>query len=201
MSFWSTSTGDNAAENASTEFDSGGGFEVIPDKSNVIAEPDQAMWAEDRDGNRYINIRWSVLKPDEVSGRKFFQKLWVDDLDPKATDTTKAMQKRDKALNMLASIDANAGGKLARKGTRPTDDELALALVGKPMGVFLRVWDKEETDAYGNKTKEPGGNWVAAIKPKTVTPFLSKAMPKPNTGGGSAGGSNFGDDLDSDIPF
>lgn len=189
MSFWATSTGGNAAENANTEFDAGGGFEIIPDKSTVIAEPDDVGWAQDQSFNNYISIRWNVTKPEELAGRKVFQKLWVEDLDPNSKDEQKAMQKRDKALNMLAAIDANAGGKLARKGARPSDDELAIALVGKPMALFLRVWE--------NRDKEPGGNWVAGVKPKNTETVIGKAaVSKPKANGGS-----FGDDLGDDIPF
>lgn len=192
--FWETSTGGNAAEDANTEYDAGGGFEIIPDKSTVLAEVDQAAWAIDPHFNNYVTLRWAVLKPDEVAGRKVFQKLWVEDLDPNAKTPEKGMQKRDKHLNMLASIDANAGGKLARKGTRPGDDELALALVGKPMAIHLRVWE--------NQDKEPGGNWVAGVKPKTAELFLGKspAAAGGNVSRGQSVGS-FGKDLDDDIPF
>ena len=196
MSFWATSSGGNAAQDASNEFETGGGFEIIPDKSTVLAEIDQAGWAQDQNFNNYISLRWNVLKPEEVAGRKVFQKLWVEDLDPNAKDEKKGMEKRDKALNMLAAIDANAGGKLARKGSRPTDDELALALIGKPMAIFLRIWE--------NRDKEPGGNWVAGVYPKNRDLALGKpAAPKSGGGGSSMSASRggFGEDLGDDIPF
>lgn len=196
MSFWATSDGGNATENAATEYESGGGgFEIIPDKSTVLAEVDQAVWAQDASFNNYIALRWNVLKPEEVAGRKVFHKLWVEDLDPNAKDQKKGMEKRDKALNMLAAIDANAGGKLARKGSRPTEDELALALVSKPMAIFLRIWE--------NRDKGPGGNWVAGVYPKNKELALGKA-PAPKAGGNVSrgnGGVSFGTDLDDDVPF
>lgn len=188
MSFWNTSSGDNAAENASTEYDVGGGFEIIPDKSMVICEVDQAGWAQDDSFNNFISLRWSVVKPEALAGTKIFHKLWVEDPDPRAKDADK---KRDKALNMLAAIDANCGGKLARKGTRPTDDDLALALVGKPMGTFVRVWEMG-----GNE-----GNWIAAVKPMKATEVKVAEAAAPKSGGGARSGSIAADIGDSEIPF
>lgn len=194
--FWATSTGGSAITDAKTEYDAGGGYDVIPDKSWVVAEIDIAEWDEDDDGNRFIALRWSVHKPESVANRKVFQKLWVEDDDPRAKDKEAAGKKRDKALAMLASIDANCGSKLGRKGTRPTSDDLALALIGKPMGVFLRVWEMNDNE----------GNWVAAIKPARSTE-VKLGEPKKGTATGGGGGgmsskrSSTFNDLDDDIPF
>src|SRR5690606_38171870 len=103
--------------------------------------------------------------------RVVFQKLWVKDPEPNALKkgAEKADQKRDKALRMLAAIDANAGGKLARKGTEPSDDELMLALANKPMVITVKTWEMDTKD--GKKE----GNWVAAVSPKTKELKLGKA--------------------------
>lgn len=190
MSFWATSSGDNAAEKATTEFDAGGGFEIIPDGSTVMAAVDTVQWEQDKSFNRYINIKWKVSAPEQLAGRVTFQKLWVADADPRAATPEKAQSKRDKALRMLAAIDANAGGRLAKKGTEPTDDELTLALVNKPMVITVKVW--EMGDGVGN--------WVAAVHPRTKELKIGEtAPPKPSASNSTSGG--LGADMDDDIPF
>lgn len=182
MSFWTTSTGEDiAAEQPQKEYDAGGGnFEPLPDGSTVAAFVETAKWDANKDGDRYINIKWKVEAPEAYAGRIVFQKLWVKDADPNAKDIN---AKRDKALRMLATIDANAGGKLAKKGTMPTDDELAIALTSKQMTLSLGVWEMGDAS----------GNWVRKVAPKggeTKVPG-----PKPQTKGDPF------DDLDDEIPF
>ena len=185
MSFWKTSTGDDAAETASTEYDIGGSI-VIPDDSTVLAIVESAMWRKDASFNEYIELTWAVLKPDEVAKAKVWQKLWVKDADPRAKDRDAADKKRDNALRMLATIDANAGGKLARSGREPEDDDLALALTNKPMTIKVKVWEMNGSS----------GNWIAAVMPKDRPLELGKAAPKPS------GGVNAKPDLgDDEIPF
>jgi hypothetical protein len=183
MSFWDLSDGASAATNATGEFEVGGGnFEPIPAGSSVLAMADEVKWAtKPITGERYISVRWVVLSPDEYKNRKQFHKLWVDDFDPEALKKgqDKAIAKRDKAKNMLANIDANAGGKLvqrlAQTNAMPTDDDLAMALLNKPMIITLMI--VEGVDQNGNKT---ANNWVAAVSPKAkgidVKPV--RAIPK-----------------------
>jgi hypothetical protein len=194
MSFWATSTGENVADNATNEFDAGGNFELIPDNSSVLAYVDEAGWAKDDNFNEYISIKWKVQKPEAVEGRVVFQKLWVKDPEPNALKkgAEKADQKRDKALRMLAAIDANAGGKLARKGTEPSDDELMLALANKPMVITVKTWEMDTKD--GKKE----GNWVAAVSPKTKELKLGKVAEKAAP---AMAGGGYKDDDDSAIPF
>lgn len=189
MSFWTTSDGTDVTENAEKEYSVGGGsFEIIPDKTNALALVKNAAWTKDRDGNRYINVQWSIMKPEIYAGQSVFQKLWVGDDDPRAKDAAK---KRDKALKMLATIDANAGGKLAKAGREPDDDDLALALTNKQMGITIMTWDDD-------KTEEPGGNWVSTVWAKGAKDIAEvKANPKP-----AARKPAPQDDLDDDdIPF
>lgn len=184
MSFWNTSTGEDTAAAPEKEYSIGGGnFDNIPDNSDVLAAISAAEWATDKDSDgEFISIEWTVMKPEEFANRKVWQKLWVKDPDPKAK---KPEQKRDKALRMLATIDANAGGRLARKGTQPTDDELALALTGKPMMVKVMEWEMA-----GNT-----GNWIAAVSPANKALSIGKAKAPAKV---AAGNSDLGDD---DIPF
>jgi hypothetical protein len=125
-----------------------------------------------------------------------FFKLWIDDLDPGVKtggsfDRAKAVTKRDKHKRMLMAIDANAKGRLAKLAARPTDDQLAVALVGAQFVATLGVWDK--TDDDGKKT--PGGNWLMAAKPKSsAVSEVEKPVQKRSP-------AAFADDLDDDVPF
>lgn len=200
MSFWDLSDGESATDTGK-EFDGGGGnMAPIPEGASVMAMPDEAKWAEDRQNNEYLSIRWRVMKPEAYANRVIFQKLWISDDDPRAKDPAK---KRDKAKRMFAAIDANAGGRLGKKGTKPTDDELGIALVSKPMVLKLGIWEMEADDG-----KPMAGNWVIAVSPKDKPLSLGeeKAAPARNAGNGGGGrrmnNSNpFESDLDDDIPF
>lgn len=192
MSFWNLSDGEAVTETATKEFDGGGGnMPPIPEGTSVLAMPDEAKWAEDRDNNEYLSIRWHVMKPDAYGNRKIFQKIWCTDGDPRAKDPQK---KRDKALKMLAAIDANAGGKLGRKAGKPSDDDLALALINKQM--VLRLGEYSMDGDQGGKIE---GNYIQAVgsKDKPVSdvkaaPRRASAKPRTETA--------FDDDEDS-VPF
>lgn len=160
MSFFTTSTGENAASNATGEFNAGGGmdFSPIPKDTRVLAMCDEAKISEYQD-SRYINLKWTIAQPAEHKGRVVFQKIRVWE-----TDTAK----RDKALRMLAAIDANAGGKLAASGAEPTDLALQTSLTAKPMVLMLDVWD------MNGKT----GNWVREVSKHTAKQGTA-ATPKP----------------------
>lgn len=190
MSFWDLSDGETAATGEKEYEQPSGNLEPIPDGSSVMAIIDEAKWSETQNENaEYISLRWSVTGPEEYINRKVFQKLWVTDDDPNTKDADKMEKKRDKAKRMLAAIDANCGGKLARKAARPNDDDLALALTNKAMVIKCMVWEMGD-----NK-----GNWIAAVSPKSkgVSVVAAKApAAKP-----SSPASSFGDDLDDDIPF
>lgn len=201
MSFWDLSDGESAKDTG-TEYEvPGGNMEPIPNNSDVLAHIDQIKWEKKDSGERYIEARWNVTEPAAFANRKVFHKLWVEDLDPMAKTEEKAKQKRDKARRMLASIDANAGGKLMQSPDAPTDDGLALALCNKPMVIKVMVWEiADSRDPNGPPMR---GNWVSAVKPKdaplnvgeSAPPAKAKTQstqPQPNAGGF---------DLDDEIPF
>ena len=177
-------------------------MEPIPNNSDVLAIIDQAKWSnkdkDDKNSPAYIELRWSVMAPEAVKGRKVFHKLWVTDFDPNAKDDTKAKAKRDKARRMLAAIDANAGGNLTRTGEQPTDETLTLHLSNKPMVVKLMVWSMKGSDGT-----DMAGNWVSAVSPSDKPLQISnEPLPKtsaaPASSGVGGGGSSVADD---EIPF
>lgn len=185
MSFFTTSTGENAAATATGEFSAGGGdFAPIPKDTRVLAMCDEAKISEYQ-GQSYINLKWSIAQPKEYKGRVIFQKIkcWEADAN-----------KRDKALRMLAAIDANAGGKLAASGAEPTDLSLQTSLTAKPMVLKLGVWDMD------GKT----GNWVQEVskhqpKPGTAAPAPAP-KPQPAPKPAPVETQSTGVDMD-DIPF
>jgi len=205
MSFWDLSDGQTAADTSKEYEIPGGSMEPIPNNSDVLAIIDQAKWSnkdkDDKNSPAYIELRWSVMAPEAVKGRKVFHKLWVTDFDPNAKDDTKAKAKRDKARRMLAAIDANAGGNLTRTGEQPTDETLTLHLSNKPMVVKLMVWSMTTSDG-----SDIAGNWVSAVSPSDKPLHISnEPLPKtsqaPASGGGGGtygGGSSVADD---EIPF
>lgn len=188
-SFWNTSDGADVTDDVEKEYDGGGGgFSIIPDKTNCLALLHSAAWKDDQKGNSYINIRWDVMQHEAFKGTVIFQKLWVEDDDPNASDPAK---KRDKALRMLAAIDANAGGKLARKGKKPTDDDLAVALTNKQMMIKVMLWEIDGKE----------GNWIAAVGPKGGSMSVTAPKDEPKKAARKPERQPFDEDLDDDVPF
>lgn len=146
--FFATSDGKSASEVGNT-FDAGGDIEPIPSKTRLRALIDDAKWTT-HEGDRYIELRWSVLEPESYKGRKVFQKIKVYDADPK---------KADKAKRMLAAIDANAGGGLVALGREPTEAELQQHLLNKIMLIQVQIWAIK--DEQTGDTKK--GNWVNLV--------------------------------------
>ena len=142
MSFFKTSTGSAITTNGNAEI--GGNAEPIPDNTQVRAIITEAKWDSHNGGTAHIKLRWDVVD-GEYKKRVVFQKVHVEDADPK---------KRDRALTMLAAIDFNAGGKLLAKGEKPTDGDLMMNLTNKPMVIRVRIWETDD----GKK-----GNWVSDV--------------------------------------
>lgn len=178
MSFWDLDSGENAAT-GSKEFEQPtGNFDPIPDGSNVLAVIDEVKWEFDRSQNEFLSVRWSISEPEQFANRKIYQKLWVTDSDPNAKDAEKAAKKRDNAKRMLATIDANCGGKLAKVARKPTNDDLTLALTDRPMVIKCMVWEMK--DAATGSTNS--GNWISAVFPKERGVSVPDApAPKPAT--------------------
>lgn len=173
MGFWNLS--DGKAVESKSEFELGGGFEVIPDGSRVLAAVEECK-DDQWEGERFFNLKWRILE-GEYKNRIIFQKLKVFSSKEK---------QRDNAITMLAAIDANAGGKLMASGKEPTDFAIASALANRPMILLLRVWESED--------KQKTGNYVAGVfgrqqtKAATATKQSSPSNEPPM-------------DFDDDIPF
>lgn len=176
--FWNLSDG-KAAESKS-DFELGGGFEVIPDGTRVLAAVEECK-DDDWEGERFFSLKWRILEGD-YKNRIIFQKLKV---------FSQKEKQRDNAITMLAAIDANAGGKLMSSGKEPTDFAIASALANRPMILLLRVWESDD--------KQKSGNYVAGVFGRQQTkagsaPKQQKQQePEPQTEPPM--------DFDDDIPF
>lgn len=149
MSFFKKSDGTDAAAKATGTVESGGNS-VIPDNTTCLAMITECAWYTDATrGDTYISATWTMAKPAEYANRKVFHKIRVKDADSK---------KADKALDMLAAIDKNAGGKLAANGTEPTNADF-VNLMNKPMLVKVNVWEMNDRT----------GNWISKVSPRTET--------------------------------
>jgi len=150
MSFFQLSTGQ--AVQVTGEFDSGGGaMTPLPEGTQVMAMVDQAKW-DAHDGEYFVSLRWTVALPEEYKNRKIFQKIKVKNPDA---------EKRDKALMMLAAIDANAGGQIMALGAEPEDADLANALLNRPMVLKLGMWEMKN-----ERGELKSGNWVQKVAPR-----------------------------------
>jgi hypothetical protein len=199
MSFWDLSDGTSATDTGKEFERSGGGnMEPIPNDSDVLAIVDQAKWAE-KDGSDYIELRWTVMAPEEVKNRKVFHKLWVTDFDPndKGKDESKSKAKRDEHRKTLACIDANAGGNLTRTGQNPTDENMTMHLTNVPMVIKLMVWSMK-----GGDGTDMSGNWVKRVsssdKPLRIS---NEPLPKTSAAPAAQQSGSSRRDLDDEIPF
>ena len=198
---WGLSDGGNAADTG-TEYEvpGGGNMEPLPEGSKVLAMVEDAEWKEDADHNEYLNLKWSVVRPDEARNRKIFQKLWIKDFDPREKDEAKAEKKRDRARRLFAAIDANAGGKLAKKGGIPDADTIMVALANKLMVLRLGLWEMEDRQ---NPGQVMSGNWVSMVSPKTSEIGIPDAKPRAQSAraGSSQQAANAAYADDDEIPF
>jgi hypothetical protein len=80
------------------------------------------------------------------------------------------LKKADKAKEMLANIDKNAGGKLAQSDKDPTNETLTQALQSKTMLINILVYE----------ILDKKGNYIGAVSPRTndePAPVVAKPTP------------------------
>jgi len=148
MSFFKMSDGTAPSTNGTAEM-GGGNLPPIPAGTQLKAMIVEAKWDDGGQyNNRHIKLRWDVVD-GEYKKRVVFQKVQVCETDA---------NKRDKAIRMLAAIDANCGGKIMQLNAEPTDMDLMSNLCNKPMVIKVEVWEME------NDQGQPmSGNWVQAV--------------------------------------
>ena len=192
MSFWDLSDGGQVEETKEYEAPSGGGDYIFADGTKVAAIIDECKWHSFNGGEEFLNIRWSVFAPEvdadgvKIANRKIFQKLWVNGNAERAKgDSDKIKRTSDNAKRMLSAIATNAGGGLLKVTGKPTDDDLSLNLLMKPMLIRLGVWEFNDRK----------GNWVQSVSPYTGS------VDKPASAEKSNKVMSQGSPLDDDIPF
>lgn len=163
-------------------------FEPLPDKTKVLAVVDSAGIGE-KDGNRYAEATFTVLKPEGYANRKLFAKYWIFDDNPHAPDPKK---KRNNDMRRFVKLDAACGGKLARNGGKPDADDIALAFTGKQVIVHVMLMTPKPK-ADGSRG-EPF-NWYADYWPKGAKELSEAVKPKAKSVPAME------DDGDSDVPF
>jgi len=164
-----------------TSFEIGGGFELLPKDTRVVATCEQAV-TKSYEGRWSINIKWRVNLPSQFANRVIFQtlKVWDDD-----------SSKAQKAKAMLAAIATNAGGRLfqsmqQRNENDPSDESLQ-TLMNAPMVLLIDVWEIEGKS----------GNWVKAVSAYNPTaqrpaPVVQMQQPAPSYAQPT---------IDDDMPF
>lgn len=186
--WWSVDGEDLRNTSASDDLPSNSGFAPLPNNTKVLAIVDSAGIGE-KDGNRYAEATLTILKPEGYANRKLFPRFWIYDDNPSAAD---AKKKRDNDMRRFVKLDASCGGKLAKSGKIPTDDDIALAMTGKQ--IIVNVMLMEPKDG-----KEPF-NWYSDYWPKgakELSEAPARSAPKRQTQNASA----FDDLDDSDVPF
>ena len=138
------------------EQESGG---ALPNNTTALAFIKDAAWKE-YEGDRYIQLNWSVLKPEKFKNRIVFQKLKVNDPDNK---------KAEKAKKMLSAVDYNCGGKLKKVTGDVTDLDLASCLTKGIMGIKIMKWQLDDKE----------GNWISAVSAKAKAAAKDIKLPEP----------------------
>lgn len=164
MSFFKMSDGTAPTTNGTAEM-GGGNLPPIPSGTQVKAAITEAKWEEPGQyAEKHIKLRWDVVDGD-YKKRVIFQKVRVANDDA---------NKRDKAIRMLAAIDANCGGKLMQLNAEPTDMDLMQSLCNRPMVIKLEVWEMEGSDG-----ETRSGNWVQAVSSGKAQPPQQQAQQAP----------------------
>ena len=147
MGFWDLEDG------VTIDYSSDGTYEIPG--AEVLPEGDYVALIKDikidswEDNPEYIQISWSIVKPEKYKKRIVFHKLHVND---------EKLAKREKALRMLYAININSGENLPRTEDAPSEVDLKKAFKSRQMTIRLKIWENDE------KTKK--GNWVDKVSPK-----------------------------------
>lgn len=162
-------------QNAGTFEMGGDDLPPIPDNTQVLAVCEEAKWDEYQ-GVETINLKWRIAQPQDYNNRVVFHKLKAKDAD---------MAKAQKAMQMLAAIDFNAGGKMvaamqARSETMPSGESLQ-GITNVPMMLKLGVWELEDKSKAGNwvRSVAPYARAAAAVAPAPVAPVAQPAPVAP----------------------
>jgi hypothetical protein len=166
--FWEMSDGKSATETG-VSFEIEGNMEPIPNNTGCIGVIEEVKWSMYETDN-YINQKWRILRPEAYANRVVFQKIYP--LGKAGKDEAYS----DRQKRMFAAIDANAGGKLSKLESIPTDEDLMSALAGKMMAIKVMKWTISAKDSSNGE--ERSGNWISAVAPaKQPAPAKPSVQP------------------------
>ena len=172
------------------ELSGGNDFAPIPDGTRVLAVVEDCKREENRDeeGTDLFSLKWRVMD-GEHKNRVTFHKIKV---------FSNIVKTRDKAIQMLAAIDTNAGGKLMSSGKEPDAMAIAMALQNRPMILLLREWEMEDKNKPGEMIR---GNWIGGVFSREATkPVKAPVKSKPAQESQPQSNEPLVD-FDDDIPF
>ncbi len=178
MSFFNYAS-QNAQNNESRSFSSGGSNQPIPEGTRVKAFVERVQWNSFNNEN-YIDFQWRI-NGDKYNNFVIFQKIYLERTEEK---------ERMRAFNMLLAIVQNGGNKLLQamrnaRETMPSDNSLA-TLKDEQMMLTLGVWKNDETGKTGNFVRgvsplEPSFPAGATdFPPKAETPQHNNDLPWEN---------------------
>lgn len=195
MSFWNTSDGEQVETKTEYEAPGGGGGDIFPDGSSLLAVIDEMKWHSfDDNPERFVNYRLSVLQPEQYKGRKVFLKLHPNGDIANTKTQEKANKKADKSKRFMGVIAANAGWDISKLSAEPSDEDFAANVLNKPMTFRLGLW--EMNDKKGNYLQAVAdASKGAKVEGELVKKPGSGSTPSADTG------SNGGMDMDDEIPF
>lgn len=153
MSFW-----DNTEVNTEAKAASFGGsdFEAFPNGTVLKAYIDEASVKTFTDGTRVVQLRWTVLEPDNAKNRKVFHPIKCFDLIAEKKDPEAYLKGQ---RNQLGTIAAMAGCFDRLKAAGEPNDMVLQGLLSKPMFITLGVWKGKDRKTGEDKS----GNWVRGV--------------------------------------
>lgn len=159
-------TSDGKAVEAIQEFSTNNNFEPIPDKTEAQAYTTSISWkqpdSEFSDENKYIEVEWVILSPENIKNRKIFQKIRLHD---------EKESRRDNAMRMMAAL-YTIGGKvdISKVKTEPTDADLAKAALNIKAVITIGLFTAKKD---GVETKH---NYISGISSKNKASKNNSAL-------------------------
>lgn len=129
------------------------GLQIIPQGTEVLATVTKSEWQTSKyDPNGYINIRWDVQAPEDLSGRVLFQKLRV---------TSDKDQTREQAIDMLGALNAF----LFEDAEEPvvTGSEQVELFEGAAATLLIGVYDIDKKKGNYVEGVAPAANYEEAV--------------------------------------
>ena len=208
MSFWANEETGQVPEKRE-EMDLGGARELIPGGTVAEAVIEDGSWQDigrdDPSKGQCINLAWSIVQPEQLRGRKVFQKLYITDPNPYAKDDAAAAKRRQKDRDTMLLIDGLTGDNMRKSGKKPTDDSMAVDLTNKPIAIKVDLWSMPDNQNPGEMMSGNRISWIGKAGPDRTYKVgeVQPPKPMPRSSGSTPAGQTSGNGWveDDDIPF